>query len=188
MTIPTTALTPNGTGPAPAPAEPWTGNANELRLYGPDHRKPVEMNSPETASREVLLRQQDTLNDQLGFGAVERTTFNRNHVALLRETGLDPVIVGEPLAEAHVGALVSAARGVEVDPAAVQALDAQLRQEMRGQYGPDRAERLFIETQKFLEAHPKLRAVVAMPGFATSFSGKKAIEALLEHVRKERHI
>jgi hypothetical protein len=139
-------------------------------------------------SREVLLAQQDTLNDQLGFGAVERTTFNRDHVALLRETGLDPAIVGAPLAEAQVAALVSAARGVEVDPAAVQALDAQLRQEMRGQYGPDRAERLFIETQRFLEAHPKLKAVVLMPGFATSFSGKKAIEAVLEHVRKERHI
>jgi hypothetical protein len=172
---------------SPAAKGSWTGDVTLARLFGPDHvPAPGEIYPIETSSRSVLSRYENTLVDDLGYTAKERTALHRQHVADLRRTGLDPIVFGEPFYEGRVAALKAATRGEEHDPTQTQEILRDLRREQREFLGSaERAERLFAETETFLNAHPTVREVVMAPGFATSHAGKKAIGALLEHVRKQ---
>lgn len=177
--------------PAAAPAAtPWTTDADEARLFGVDHhRAQTEWYPIETASRPILVRYEHILSDDLGKTAAERTALHRQHVAELRATGLDPIVFGEPYYEGRVAAMKAAARGEEHDATQAQTFLAELRREQREFLGSaERAERLFKETEIFLNTYPTVRDVVMAPGFATSFAGKRAIGALLDHVRKARHV
>ena len=189
MTIPTTALTPNGAGTPTTPKEPWTGVAAELEHFGADHAPPNEgMYSHEVGSRSVMREHGNTQRDVLGYGQAHVHSHNRNHVAMLREAGLDAEIVGAKLYETHMQVLVANARGTEPDPERQQQMQETIRRELREQYGAERAERLQRAVTEFVQSHPRLRQVVGAEGFGAQPSAKQALDALIEHVRKVRHI
>ena len=190
MTTPTTALTPTGTAPTPAPtpAEPWTNNTTDLEHFGADHPRPKETYSPEVGSRLVMRQHQPMLRDVLGYRQVQVQAHHRGHVAMLREADLNAETVGAKLYGTHMQALVANARGTELDENRQQQVEEEIRRELRERYGAPRAEVLLQATQEFVRAHPRLRRVIETPGFAVQPSVKDTLDELIEHVRKVKNI
>ena len=93
-----------------------------------------------------------------------------------------------PAGTAKLPALVANAREVEVDAAQAAQIEEDIRREQREFVGDERAERLFVETRKFVASNARLQAAMSTPGIGLQPSAKKAVEALLEHVRKLKHI
>jgi hypothetical protein len=185
---------------APATASPpRSGTAIDAQLYG-DEPLPAAgagasdadvLFSAGVSSREALRGLQDTLSDTLGMDTAQRQAFNRAHVELVRRSGLDPYVLGEPLAEAHVAALTSQRRGAVPDAAQIaRGLEQEetFRRELRTTFGAARAEDILTATAEWIEDHADVQQVLALPGFAHSQAAKRFIEALTEFVRKSQHL
>jgi hypothetical protein len=182
----TTALTPQGV-PGTATAPERVRDARDRELLGDEYPQPKELYPVEGFARQRLLQHQDALSDTLGWTRVQRQAFNRRHVEMLKETGLEALTFGESILDAQVEALTAAARGEAIDDAPDLAFGEEVRRELREQHGADYAERLIADAQRFVQASPKLAAVLSTPGIGAQRSAKTAIEALLEHVRLQRH-
>jgi hypothetical protein len=188
-----TALTPGATA-TPA-ASRVTGSAIDAQLYGPEPLPAAGAGASDAdvlftagvSSREALRGLQDTLSDVLGMDTAQRQAFNRAHVEVVRRSGLDPYVLGEPLAEAHVAALTAQRRGAVPDAEQTARLLEQeetFRRELRTQYGTAMTDDLLTALDDWIEDHPDVHRVLALPGFGQSPAARRFVEGLFEHVRK----
>ena len=92
----------------------------------------------ETALRDTFRARVDDVSDVLGLSEAQRHARHREFVSVVRQTGLDPRTIGDPIYQAWTDAEIAAARGgAAVDSAQVRAWDEEFRKELRLTYGAD---------------------------------------------------
>jgi hypothetical protein len=154
-----TALTPDPPPQTPTRVEPPLDEA----IYG-DMPTPNELYPPEVGMRSVFEDRADDVGDVLGLKHAERVTRHRRFVAVIRETGLSAELFGRDLYNIATDRELQEARGTLGDVnAQVREWDVENRRAFRTKYG-DQAEALMQRTQKFIDARPTLRAVLAPRG------------------------
>ena len=178
-------VSPPSDAASPGPAV--SRDVMDTALYGTDAIDGSEqMFPPHVAMRQVLRARQDELIDVLGLTEAQRHTRHREQIAMVRESGLDPYTVGAPLYEAFTNAELATRRGTTVDPTTQAARDEELRRDLRLSYGAAAAEQLLEKTAAFIAGQPRLQRILATPGIAEQPAMRKALEGIIEHVRKQR--
>jgi hypothetical protein len=171
-------------GPEPASAPSATAlTAGSPVVPPPTPPRLTEMFPVEVAARESLLKHVDTLAVEGGLSQAQLHARRREHVAMLRDTKIDPVNLGGVLYEAMTSAELAAKRGVAVDPARQHEETATARRSLRQSYGAERAERIERETEAFIAAHPRLARAVKTAGASAAVR-----LGLAEHVRKAKQL
>jgi hypothetical protein len=178
------AAAPSTPPPAPSSASPL-----ERELYGKDYRpSPTETFATTTALREVFAQRREDLGNTLELASDAQVERHREFASIIRETGVDPYTFGADLYEAWTDAQLAERRGAVPDAARLAAAAEDLRAELRSAYGIQRAERIEAALGDFLQQRPRLLTLLQTPGIEATPKGKKALTALVDHVRRTRHI
>jgi hypothetical protein len=163
----------------PAPAGASTTSPLERELYGLGSLETGEPFPVRVAMRETFSNRRHELSDVLGLSHEQQHARHNEWAIGIRETGLDPTI-GALIYNKFTDAEVAIARGADVDDATLAAANKTIRQRLRETYGEE-AEDLLKRTNTFVNAHPKLAAVIGMRGVGSN--PEVALE-LVEFVRR----
>lgn len=126
-----------------------------------------------------LERLGDTQYREVGTPKKDRDAMKAQTIAVARQTRLETDVV-ERIADLHTRELIRTAKGAESEFDAQAAL-AESRRTLRSQFGAEEAEDLEARVDKYIEAHPGLKDMMAQP--RVRFDPDVQI-ALAEHVRR----
>jgi hypothetical protein len=138
----------------------------------------TEMYPVEKALESTFRNHNDAVIQGLGLTETQRKEREDEHVALVRETGLDPYTAGKTLYEAMTRAELATARGETVPDA--QALAERARAALAETYGQADSEALYARVEKFTKAHPKLKKLLSSRGIGLQVD---VLTSIAEHVR-----
>lgn len=132
----------------------------------------------DVALRPAFEQRRDDLAVGLGLDTTKIAAREADFTDVMRQTGLDPHVVGTPLYDLLTSAELAEQRGAEaVD---VQPLNEESRRLLRETYGAKDAEDLLARAQSFVASQPKLAAMLRTRGIG---SQPKVVAMLVEHVR-----
>lgn len=149
-------------------------------VYEPRPPAQTELHPLDVALREPFRLKREALTD-VGFTLEQVQQRERDVLALVRETGLDPYSEVPLLYDLVVAADIADQRGEPFDEAQEQAWREESYKGLREEYGQRDAEMWLGRAAKYAREHPKLAAQMQRRGIG---SRPEVLKAIVEHVRR----